>query len=101
MKIELPKTRKKWKKGGFHTNPNIGWGIVLAIALVLVLAALALGVYLFVRTNQEYSGEPSPDSRIKIVKKERIIKVLEYFSSREQRSAEIIQNPSPVIDPSI
>jgi len=35
------------------------------------------------------------------IKKERIDKILEYFSEREKKSIEIINSPSPIIDPSL
>lgn len=102
MKIEIFKNKKKFKKGGFHTNPNIGWELVLGVAAVLTIASISFGVYLFIETNKKFTT-PDTDgsSEVKIVKKDRIEKVLEYFSLREQRSAAILISPSPIIDPSI
>ena len=39
--------------------------------------------------------------QITIVKKESIEKVLEYFSEREKKSNQILNSPSPVVDPSL
>ena len=36
-----------------------------------------------------------------ITQKERIKNVLEYFLEREKKSIEIINSPSPIIDPSL
>jgi hypothetical protein len=102
MKIEIFKNKKKFKKGGFHTNPNIGWEIILVVAAVLTIASISLGVYLFLDTNKKFTTyELDGSSAIKIVKKDRIEKVLEYFAVREQRSRDILNSPSPIIDPSI
>ncbi|MBI2630649.1 hypothetical protein HYW73_00325 [Candidatus Nomurabacteria bacterium] len=102
MKIEIFKNKKKFKKGGFHTNPNIGWEIILLITFILVVLSLAFGVYLFVRTNEEFGASATNgSSQVKIVKKDRIEKALQYFSLRGQKSKEILNSPSPVIDPSL
>jgi hypothetical protein len=102
MKIEIFKNKKKFKKGGFHTNPNIGWGIILLVTLFLTVLFLVFGIYLFVNTNKETTvPEADTGSHIKIVKKDRIDKVLEYFSSRENKSSDVLNSPSPLIDPSL
>ncbi len=102
MNIKIFKNKKKFKKGGFHTNPNIGWEIILFINLFLVAFILIFGVYLFMLTNKESEADGRESgSQIKIVKKDRIDKVLEYFSLREKKSADILNSPSPLIDPSL
>ncbi|MFZ2149655.1 MAG: hypothetical protein WAV15_00655 [Minisyncoccia bacterium] len=102
MKIEIFKTKKKFRKGGFHTNPNVSWELILYIASILTIASLVFGVSSFLRINEEFTADrPQEGSHIKIVKKERIEKVLEYFSLRKQKSAEILYSSSPIIDPSL
>ena len=102
MKIEIFKNKKRFKKGGFRANPNIGWELILYIAFFLTAASLAFGIYLFIHTNAEFKmPDQSDNSSSRIVKKERVIKVLEYFSSREKKSAEILNSPAPFIDPSL
>jgi hypothetical protein len=102
MKIKIFKNKKKFKKGGFHANPNIGWEIILYITLCLAAFALVSGAYLFMRTNREpLAPVVGSGSHIKIVKKDRIGKVLQYFSLREKKSAEILKSPPPFIDPSL
>ena len=102
MKIEFLKTKQKWKKGGFHTNPNIGWGLVLLVSTALCIWALAFGAILFRRTQQEHvADEGGNGSQIRIVKKARVEKALEYFTKKEEVSKEIREAPTAVIDPSL
>lgn len=102
MKIEFLKTKQKWKKGGFHTNPNIGWGLVLLVSTALCIWALAFGALLFRQTQEEYvADESASGSQIRIVKKARVEKALEYFTKKEEASQEILEAPSAVIDPSL
>jgi len=103
MKIEILKMKKSFKKGGFHTNPNIGWEFILCIAFVIILASFIFGFYLFKKTNEEFII-PITDTnggQVEMVKKERIKNVLEYFSEREKKSIEILNSPSPIVDPSL
>jgi hypothetical protein len=102
MEIKIFKNRKKFKKGGFHANPNIGWELILYIAFLLIITALVFGVYLFMHTNKEFMELSQNDNpQIKIVKKGRIEKILEYFSLRESKSAEILNSSSSIVDPSL
>ena len=102
MKIKIFKNKKSFKKGGFHTNPDNWWEIVLVIALIVVLALFVLGFYLFRKTNKELTvPEPENNEQIETVTRERIEKALEYFSEREKKSTEILNSPSPIIDPSL
>lgn len=101
MKIELIKIKHKWKKGGFHTNPNLGWGLILGVSLAIALWALAFGTLLFREVQREYVPEEAGQTQIRIVKKARLEKVLEYFSTREKFSQDMLSDPSPIIDPSI
>lgn len=102
MKLEIFKPKKKFRKGGFHTNPNIGWEIILFIGLVLIIVALVFGIYFFAQVSKENTEAASGgSSQIKIVKKDRINKAIEYFSARREKSAEILNSPAPVIDPSL
>jgi hypothetical protein len=102
MKIELFKAKQKWRKGGFHTNPNVGWGLILVVSLLLILAALTFGGLLFLETRADYVPEESGNGgQIRIVKKARILQALEYFEEREERSREILIDGAPVVDPSL
>lgn len=107
MKTEIFKIKKSLKKGVFHVNPNIGWGLTLSLAFILILLFFIFGFYLFTQTDKELTllstqiAETTPKGQIKIVTKEQIEKVLEYFSAREKKSTQILNSYSPVVDPSL
>ena len=102
MKIEILKTKKNFKKGGFHTNPNVSWEVLLFIALILILLSFVFGFYLFRQINKEFIlSDSENNSQTKVIKKERIQKVLEYFSERQKKSAEMLNSPAPIVDPSL
>ncbi len=102
MYLKIFKNKKSFKKEGFHTNPNISWEFILCIAFALVLASFIFGFYLFKQTNQE-STLPAMggNGQVRAVSKDRILKVLNYFSEREKKSAEILNSPAPIVDPSL
>ncbi|MFA5792070.1 MAG: hypothetical protein WC884_03480 [Candidatus Paceibacterota bacterium] len=102
MKIEIFKIKKKFKKGGFHINPNIGWKFILFLVFFMIIISIIFGFYLFYKTNEEFVI-PSTGIKVqdKIVKKERLEKVLEYFFEREKKSAVILNSPSSIVDPSL
>lgn len=102
MKIEILKIKKKFKKGGFHTNPNIGWRIILFLVFFMIVISIIFGFYLFRKTNKEFViSNTEIKVQDNIVKKERLEKVLEYFSEREKKSTLILNSPSPIVDPSL
>lgn len=102
MKIEIFKNKKSFKKGGFHTNPDICWEFVLIIAFVLVVLSFVFGFYLFRQVNKEFASlSVDTSERPKTVSKERLEKILEYFSEREKKSTDILNSPSPITDPSL
>ena len=101
MKIKFFKREKKFKKGGFHANPDISWEIVLYLAFALVVASFVFGFLLLKEINKEAGeGEVNARGQAKIIEKERIDKALDYFAEREKKSAEISNSPSPIVDPS-
>ncbi len=101
MNLKIFKIKKSFKKGGAHLRPGTSWKIVLCVAVVLILLSFAFSYNLFMQIDKEFVVTPDgSNTQIKIVKKERITKTLDYFSAREQKSTEILNSPSPVVDPS-
>jgi hypothetical protein len=102
MEIKFFKFKKSFKKGGFHSSPDVFWQFYLLLGLVVVIAAAIFGLMLFMEVNTE----PVLDSDVangksQAVNEQKINSALEYFRAREQASNEIRNNPSAAIDPSL
>ena len=104
MKLEIPKLFKKkrhFRKGGFHTNPNIGWQILVLFAFTAVVLSFILGGSLFLSASRQFQVPTLPDeTREKLVDRARLDKALGYFSERAEKSRATITSPSQVVDPS-
>ena len=104
MKIKFFTKEKKFgkEKESPWLNMNFYWNIAVCFLFIVILLSSFFGYYLFSRTNKESVGKSSNNSsQIQTIQKERIDKVLEYFSVREQKSSQILYSPSPIIDPSL
>ena len=100
MKIKFFKKEKSFKKD-LLPNPSIYWKFAVIGVFLTVVTFSIFGYYLFLKTSKE-SEIPIEEVGQKIgkVDKEKIQKILEYFSLREQKSEEILNSPAPIIDPS-
>lgn len=99
-KLELKK-KKKYRKGGFHTNPNVGWETLVFLTALVILLAGVYGTRLFLETSNEFEAPMLPsDAEKKTIARERIEKVLEYYSRKAHISAEIVTTPASLVDPS-
>lgn len=102
MKIKIPKIKKKFKKGGIHSDPDIYWGGALLVAFIIVVIAVVMSFNLFRKINADFTpGNDNGGLQAGKIREERIESVLEYFSIRGQRTEKIISSPSPVVDPSL
>jgi hypothetical protein len=102
MKIKIFKNKKSFKKGGLHTNPDIFWDILQGLSLLLIISSFVFGFYLFTQTNQEsILPVTNTDEQVPTVNINNIKEVLKYFSLREEKSNQILNSPSGVIDPSL
>ena len=101
MQIKFFKIKKSFKKHGLAFKPDFYWQLIVFAVFILILASFIFGYYLFMQINQESILSVGSGGRQETVKKERLEKVLEYFSLREKKSIEILNSPAPVIDPSI
>ena len=102
MKITFFKKEKKFKKGGFSLNLNLFWKLAVYFVFTTVLLSCFFGFYLFTKINNEPVISSNVTSgQVETVKKEKIEKVLEYFSQQKKKSIEILNFPSPVVDPSL
>ncbi len=102
MKINFIKKENVFKKEKMNSNINFYWNLAVSFMFVVALACAVFGYHLFVSVSAE--SVPLSDgtsSRIDTIKKERIEKVLEYFSVRKQKSNQILNSSVPVVDPSL
>lgn len=102
MQLKFLKIKKNFQKKKSEINPSIYWKYLLYITSVLLLAAFVFGSYVFLKTNKDFSNLDEDQSvEIGIVKKQRLEKILEYFSQKEKNSVEILNSPTPIVDPSL
>jgi hypothetical protein len=101
MKIKFFKKENKFEKGNSDIKPDLYWKYILYTTFALIILFCFFGFYLFVKINKiSVSSFPNVD-QLGIIKKDRINKALEYFGQSERKSIEIINSPSPIVDPSL
>jgi hypothetical protein len=101
MNLKFPKIKKAFRKGGLHTNPDVYWDILQAAAFIIMVSSFIFGFYLFRKIDREFvTINDDSNSQVKLIGKERVDKILEYFKDKENKSIEILNSPSPIIDPS-
>jgi hypothetical protein len=101
MEIKFLKKKRKFRKGGMGISPDLYWSYILYITFAGIVLSCAFGLYLFMRISNESTPLVISANGDSLIKKERIDKVLEYFGEREKKSAEILNSPSPIVDPSL
>ena len=102
LNFNFLKIKKTFRKGGLHSNPDVFWNILQALAFCLIIASFVFGFYLFRKINAGLtaSGE-NTTGQTTAISKERIDKTLDYFANKEKKSTDIMNSPSPVVDPSM
>lgn len=101
MEIKFFKKEKGFKKESLSLNVNFYWELAVCFVFVAMLVSLFFGYYLFKKMNQESTTITGEGSRQGLIEKERIDKVLEYFTARKQKSNQIINATTSVVDPSL
>lgn len=102
--IKLFKKQKNFTKDreSFWSNINFYWEAAVFIMFVIFVLSSFFGYYLFMKTDEEYVSEiNTTTSQFGAVKKERIDRVLGYFSVKNKKSEQILNSPAPVVDPSL
>ena len=100
ININFLKKENSFKKKNFKFNSGLYWKIFISITFVAILFIFYFGYNLFTQINQE-TILPATSTRAPMVNQDRITKVLDVFSARETKSNQIINSPSPVVDPSL
>ena len=104
MKIKFFKRKKSFKKEkrSLWLNINFYWELAVCLMFAITLLASFFGYSLFRKTDKEIVVSVKADNnQVKIIQKERIDKVLEYFNLRKTKSTQILNSPAPVVDPSM
>lgn len=101
MQINLFKTKKNFKKKKSEANPSFYWKVIVSLAFVLILTSFIFGYYVFNEMQKEADLSGQGFAKRQPIRKERLDKVLEYFSAREKKSIEIMNSAPPVVDPSL
>jgi hypothetical protein len=102
MKINFFKKENSFKKKDFTFHPNFYWKIILIGTIVIILLSCIFSYLLFVQVNQEPAlSFTNENEQLPTVNEDRIEKVLNYFSEREQNSNQILNSSSSVVDPSL
>ncbi|MCX6753180.1 MAG: hypothetical protein NTW62_02450 [Candidatus Nomurabacteria bacterium] len=103
LKLKLKSKTKFSSKKEFTLNSRLHWDIILYISGLLVVAALVFGFYFFMQANNDLDSLDSETiaSKIETLNKNKIQKVLDMFSGREQKSIEILNSATTTPDPSI
>ncbi len=98
------KREKKFKKENesLWLKINVYWRLAVLFMFVVISLSSFFGYYFFIQISKEpMLPIPKTSGKTETIKKERIDKVLEYFSTRAQKSNQIINSPAPLIDPSL
>jgi hypothetical protein len=102
MNLKFLKFEKKFKKKEHQPDPDLYWRIVFSVAVFLMLAGLVFGTFLFLKINNEdFSVSLTTSGEGQKINKDRIAKVLQYFTDRQDKSKDILVMPAPRRDPSI
>jgi hypothetical protein len=101
FKFKKEKSFKK-EKESIWLDINLYWEFAVVFLIIGTLAYFIFGYYLFTGINKEFIAPIAPSTgQSATVNKDRIDKVLLFFSQREQASTQILNSSSPVVDPSL
>ncbi len=102
MQIKFFKMKKVFKKESFTINPDIYWRYILFVSFILIFSFFVFDFYVFKQTNKDlnFSIDNLEMKEVNTVK-ERLNNALLHFSNREKKSTRILNNPAPVVDPSL
>lgn len=104
MQIKFFKKEDRFEKEkeSLWLNINLYWELMVFFIIGVILASSLFGYSIFKKISKEsFSSAVVTDSQVETVSKQRIEKVLNYFSLRKQKSSQILNSPLPIIDPSL
>ncbi|MCM2338991.1 MAG: hypothetical protein NDI62_00850 [Burkholderiales bacterium] len=101
INIEFLKKKKKFTKGDSKLRPDLYWRYILLVTFVLITLSFVFGFFLFLDVTKDRDFSTISVNERDTLKKEKINSALLYFKERENKSNEILNSPSMVIDPSL
>ena len=101
MEMKFFKKKKKFIKGGLRIKPDLYWRYILCITFTLIFISCVFSLYLFKKVNVGLISSTSDMEGQEIIEKERINEVLKFFEERKNKSIEILNSSSSIIDPSL
>jgi hypothetical protein len=102
MKTNFFKKENNFKKKEFSFHPNFFWRITLVGTLITILLVFIFSYLLFMKVNQEpILLSTNQSGQLEKINQDRIKKVLNYFSIREEKSNQTLNAPSSFVDPSL
>ncbi|PIP68850.1 hypothetical protein CO033_01775 [Candidatus Nomurabacteria bacterium CG_4_9_14_0_2_um_filter_32_10] len=101
MEIKFLKKKKKFTKGGLRIKPDLYWRYILYVTFILISLSFVFGFFLFRKINNQLVSPISNLDGQEIIDKGRINKILKFFKGRENKSIEILNSTSPIVDPSL
>lgn len=102
IKIDFLKKKKVFKKNNIQPNPNIYWMVIFFMGFFFTISVFIFTFYLFKKINKEEALPILKENKqLEKISKNRIDKVLEIFTKREEASNKILNSTSDVVDPSL
>jgi len=101
LNFKFIKKEKKFKKNEVSLNSNFFWKIVLYLFFAIMLGSFIFSLFMYRKINTLTSKSDINVDSPNMIKMERINNALNYFKSREEKSVEIINSPSLIVDPSL
>ncbi len=103
MKIEFFKKKNNFNKKKSTPSPDLYWKFTVIGAFTIILVSFIFGYHLFMNIDQQtMTGVDTVDSlQSPKIDDARLQKALNYFSERQNKSNEILNNPVPVVDPAL
>ncbi len=101
LNLKFLKFKKKYKKRGARIRPHLYWRYVLIVSFIIVLASFIFGWYLFVDVDKSSSLPSVVIENFEKAEKERIENILKYFEEKQEKSTDILNSSSPIVDPLI
>lgn len=101
MQINFLKKTNQFKHDMQTINIRKHWTIILYVLFALILCSFVFGFYIFTKEGQDTSSDINVLTKThNKISREKLQNILNIFSDREKKSAEILNTIPAVMDPS-